>query len=378
MNNLDKFRYSFDDPSQLNISLKKDPYEKATNQKSDNINQLLSTSVRVTKEIFPNINSAIDNVFKRLKIENNLNFFVTANHFQTQASCSAMPLGDSAEIILTSKLIELLNGEELESVIAHEVAHFYYQHALYPQPNSTMNRVETLNLLNFSRAAEISADRIGFIGCGSLESSLRAMLKITSGLSDKHLKFNFSNYLDQLRELKEIKGDKNLMYSTHPNFLNRMQALIWFSMSNEYNQDLNSNKKGSFDLKTVDQKIDESIKKVIGDEVDYFNKDVVSRALMWGSIEIFLSDKKFSKKEQELFKKNFGEKRTQSMLSFMKMANPKSIQAKIDNTFQEASKLLKKDKENIVNELSKLIKVADGDQNILKNTIKKLKTNIKL
>lgn len=377
MNNLDKFRYSFDDPSQLNISLKKDPYEKATNQKSDNINQLLSTSVRVTKEIFPNINSAIDNVFKRLKIENNLNFFVTANHFQTQASCSAMPLGDSAEIILTSKLIELLNGEELESVIAHEVAHFYYQHALYPQPNSTMNRVETLNLLNFSRAAEISADRIGFIGCGSLESSLRAMLKITSGLSDKHLKFNFNNYLDQLRELKEIKGDKNLMYSTHPNFLNRMQALIWFSMSNEYNQGLNINKKGSFDLKTVDQKIDESIKKVIGDEVDYSNKDVVSRALMWGSIEIFLSDKKFSKKEQELFKKNFGEKRAQSMLSFIKMANPKSIQAKIDNTFKEASTLLKKDKENIVNELSKLIKVADGDLNILKNTIKKLKTNIK-
>ena len=378
MNNLDKFRYSFDDPSQLNISLKKDPYEKATIQKSDNINQLLSTSVRVTKEIFPNINSAIENVFKRLKIENNLNFFVTANHFQTQASCSAMPLGDSAEIILTSKLIELLNGEELESVIAHEVAHFYYQHALYPQPNSSMNRVETLNLLNFSRAAEISADRIGFIGCGSLESSLRAMLKITSGLSDKHLKFNFSNYLDQLRELKEIKGDKNLMYSTHPNFLNRMQALIWFSMSNEYNKDLNRNKKGSFDLKTVDQKIDESIKKVIGDEVDYSNKDVVSRALMWGSIEIFLSDKKFSKKEQELFKKNFGEKRSQSMLSFMKMANPKSIQAKIDDTFKEASTLLKKDKENIVNELSKLIKVADGDQDILKNTIKKLKTNIKL
>ena len=377
MNNLDKFRYSYDDPSQLNISLKKDPYEKATNQKSDNINQLLSTSVRVTKEIFPNINSAIENVFKRLKIENNLNFFITANHFQTQASCSAMPLGDSAEIILTSKLIELLNGEELESVIAHEVAHFYYQHALYPQPNSSMNRVETLNLLNFSRAAEISADRIGFIGCVSLESSLRAMLKITSGLSDKHLKFNFSNYLDQLRELKEIKGDKNLMYSTHPNFLNRMQALIWFSMSNEYNQDLNSNKKGSFDLKTVDQKIDESIKKVIGDEVDYSNKDVVSRALMWGSIEIFLSDKKFSKKEQELFKKNFGEKRAQSMLSFMKMANPKSIQAKIDDTFKEASTLLKKDKENIINELSKLIKVADGDLDILKNTIKKLKTSIK-
>ena len=62
----------------------------------------------------------------------------------------------------------------------------------------------------------------------------------------------------------------------------------------------------------------------------------------------------------------------------MKMANPKSIQVKIDNTFKEASTLLKKDKENIINELSKLIKVADGDQSSLKNTIKKLKTSIKL
>jgi hypothetical protein len=120
-------------------------------------------------------------------------------------------------------------------------------------------------------------------------------------------------------------------------------------------------KKEAFDLNEVDEKINDSIKKVIGDEVEYTNKDIVSRTLMWGSIDIFLSDKKFSKKEQELFKKNFGDKRTQSMLSFMKIANPKSIQVKIDNTFQEASKLMKKDKENIINELSKLIKVADGD-----------------
>ena len=160
MNVLDKFRYSKDDPSQLNISLKKDPYEKS-NSNSNNLNQLLSTSVKVSKEIFPNIYSAIENVFNRLKIKNNFNFFVTANHLQVQATCSAMPMGDSAEIILTSKLVELLNEEELESIIAHEVAHFYYQHALYPQPSSTKNRLEYLNLLNFSRAAEISADRIG-------------------------------------------------------------------------------------------------------------------------------------------------------------------------------------------------------------------------
>ena len=109
MNILDKFRYSKDDPSQLNISLKKDPYEKVNNSNTNNLNQLLSTSVKVSKEIFPNIYSAVENVFNRLKIKNNLNFFVTANHLQTQATCSAMPMGDSAEIILTSKLVEIIN-----------------------------------------------------------------------------------------------------------------------------------------------------------------------------------------------------------------------------------------------------------------------------
>ena len=168
------------------------------------------------------------------------------------------------------------------------------------------------------------------------------------------------------------------MYSTHPNFLNRMQALIWFSMSNEYNEHFNTGKKGTFDLKTVDNKIYESIKKVIGDEVDYSNKEVISKALMWGSIDVFLSDKKFSKKEQEIFKKNFGNKSTESIISLIKISNPKSIQEKINNTFNEASKLLNKDKKKIVDELTKLLKVVDGDKKNAENVIKKIKTNLKI
>ena len=105
MNILDKFRYSKDNPSQLNIVLKDNPYEKRFETNKENLAKLLSTSVKISKEIFPNIATAIDNVFERLKIQNNFSFFVTANHLQTQAMCSAMPLSDTAEIILTSKLV---------------------------------------------------------------------------------------------------------------------------------------------------------------------------------------------------------------------------------------------------------------------------------
>ena len=378
MNILDKFRYSKDNPSQLNIVLKDNPYEKRFESNKENLAKLLSTSVKVSKEIFPNIASAIDNVFKRLKIQNNFSFFVTANHLQTQAMCSAMPLSDTAEIILTSKLVELLDDKELESIIAHEVAHFYYQHALYPEASKSKNRIEFLNLLNFSRAAEISADRVGFLGCESLEHSLRAMLKLTSGLSDKHLKFNFSIYLDQLRELKEVKGDKNQLYSTHPNFLNRMQALIWFSMSNEYNEECKTGKKGVHDLKKIDEKIDESIKRVTGNEVTISNKEVFSRSLMWGALSIFLADKKFTKKEQEIFQKNFGEKSTVSLVSLIKISNPQLIENKIKNAFDDASKLLLDDKKRLYAELEKLLKVAQGDKEQLNAAMNKIKGYLKI
>ena len=101
-------------------------------------------------------------------------------------------------------------------------------------------------------------------------------------------------------------------------------------------------------MKTVDQKINESIKKVIGDELDISSKEVFSNTLMWCSLKIFIADKKFTKKEQELFKKNFGEKNTVSILSLLKISNPKSIEGKIDNALNEAANLMKDEKKNFI------------------------------
>ena len=55
-----------------------------------------------------------------------------------------MPQSSNAEIIITSKMIELLSSKELESVIAHEIGHFYYQHSLYPPLTKARNRQNIL------------------------------------------------------------------------------------------------------------------------------------------------------------------------------------------------------------------------------------------
>ena len=81
MNYLDKFRYSFDNLDEVNTKPK--IQKKLIIKKFENpkLKTLLSNSVKISKEIFPKVQNAIDEVFENLKLENKFNFFVTANHF---------------------------------------------------------------------------------------------------------------------------------------------------------------------------------------------------------------------------------------------------------------------------------------------------------
>ena len=135
MDFLDKYKYNKDDPSEFGIDIKK--FKNNSNElDNSHLSNLLTNSVRVSKEILPKVGNAIETVFERIKIENNFNFFVTADNNQANASCSLMSSASRPDIILTSRLIELLSLEELQFVIGHEVAHYVYQHALYPNHNN--------------------------------------------------------------------------------------------------------------------------------------------------------------------------------------------------------------------------------------------------
>ena len=367
MDFLDKFKYHKDDPKEFGIDLKN--FKKNSNELDNShlFANLLTNSVRVSKEILPKVGKAIEIVFKRIEIENNFNFFVTADNNQANASCSLMSTASRPDIVLTSRLIELLSLEELQFVIGHEVAHYVYQHALYPNHNNVEDRNLKLNILNLSRAAEISADRIGFLACNSLEDSLRANFKLASGLSDKNFNFKPSTYLDQLRDLEDLGKSSSELWSTHPSFLIRMQSLIWFSMTKEYHDFFDNKKKGTYNLSEVDEKLDQKIKKVTGDELEISNKEIYEKALIWGSLDIYLSDKKFSKVEQEEFANRFGKKANKA-ISLLKMSSARDmLDKKIDVSFSEASKLLKTEKNKLVDELKTVGKETGG------NKMKKLK-----
>ena len=367
MDFLDKYKYHKDDPSEFDIDIKK--FKKANNELDNNhLSYLLTNSVKIDKEIFPKVGEAIEKVFKRIKIENVFNFFITADNNQANASCNLMTSASRPDIVLTSRLIELLSLEELQFVIGHEVAHFVYQHALYPNHNNISETNLKLNVLNLSRAAEISADRIGFLACSNLDAALKANFKLASGLSDKHFNFKPSTYLDQLRDLEDLGKSSTELWSTHPSFLIRMQSLIWFSMTKEYHEFFDIKKKGTYILSDIDEKIDKKIKKITGDQIENSNKSIYENALIWGSLDVYLSDKKFTKEEQEEFVNRFGEK-AKKAISLLKISNARSIlDKKIEVSFAEAAQLLKSDKNKLSDELKLVGKETSG------NKMKKLKT----
>ena len=375
MNYLKQFKYSKDDPAEFDINPN---LNKNDNKIFDDshLSNLLSRSIRVEKEIFPTVGNAIEKVFKRLDLENEFNFFVTADNFQANAACSLMPSASKPDIIITSKLIELLSEEELQFIIGHEVAHYFYQHSLYPNLETASETNLKLNILNLNRSAEISADRVGFIASGSLEKSLRASLKLASGLSEKYLKFSFSTYLDQLREIESIGKSQSELWSTHPSFLIRIQALIWFSMSKEYHEYFDTKKKGIYDLKTIDSKIEKTIKKVVGDELENSNKAIYDRARLWGSLKLFLVDNKFSKEEQAKFTELVGKERAKKAIGWLKLSNPNMLDKKVEEGFSEASKLLKSDRQNLGKDLEKAAKIAGGKKIKILGTLSKLLNNI--
>ena len=143
-------------------------------------------------------------------------------------------------------------------------------------------------------------------------------------------------------------------------------------MSNEYNEYFKTNKKGIYDLKTIDDKINESIKKVTGNELDVSNKEIINKALLWGSLSIYLADKKFSKEEQNKFEKRFGEKTTVSIKSLLSISKMSVIEKRVEEAFKEAEILMKSDKEKIKIILNEIFSESDNHNEEAKKELSQL------
>ena len=266
-------------------------------------------SMLINPLVTPVISKSVENVINRLQIPHDaVKAYVYASS-DIQAECHA---GDDVDCIirLSSGLIDILEDKEIEFVIGHEIGHFIYAHGLA----IASNRSESLEFSIQQRAQEISADRIGLLASESLDASIRAMMKTISGLTTKYLKFNIAAFLSQLSNTAKYKSQISIN-SSHPSWLIRCRALLWFSMSETFKSGEKNYQPNEIEkLNTkIQSDIDKYVDSLAYEKINDLKKDVE----MWLSISMIVKDGSFNSDEQAIFKEMFGENTLEKLKIFL-------------------------------------------------------------
>jgi Zn-dependent protease with chaperone function len=156
----------------------------------------LGSCVRVDERQFPGMHRVLGEVGRVLDVERLPELYVGNSPFT-----NAMTLGiDTPFIVLNSSLLDLLDEDEMRFVIAHELGHAVSGHALY---QTLLQRLLTLTgvwnavpggalgvraiiaaLYEWSRKAELSADRAGLLATQDPATAFRVHMKFASGSGD--------------------------------------------------------------------------------------------------------------------------------------------------------------------------------------------------
>jgi len=201
--------------------------ESGWKQKSERKRALARSSLKVTPEITPSIDSIVADVCTRLSLSRgSLDVYIFPST-DLNAFCYVDDL--PVTVGLSSNLVKTLDRDELAFVIGHEVGHVFFKEIGNFSPS-----LECLEDLIIARSVELTVDRIGLVASGKIEGSFGAILKTLSGLDDKYLRYDFSKLLGESREILADASADVLIHSTHPPLALRFKALVSFSTSNEF------------------------------------------------------------------------------------------------------------------------------------------------
>lgn len=242
----EKYRYPGDTPQRA---------VGQTAQAAQKVKRALSSSgLQMTQALTPKLYQSLLMACENLKIPLQIVCAYVTSSPVLQAQCFEAD-DDNCVINISSGLINLLSSNEITFVIGHELGHHILRH------NQEHERLASIENLMNQRAKEISVDRAGLIACQSLESSLRATMKVISGLPDEFIRFDTSNFINQLRTADRKDAALSDSLKTHPSLVLRARALLWFSMNNKIPLD---GVYGTMDL----EKINDWVKKDLDRYID--------------------------------------------------------------------------------------------------------------
>ncbi len=210
----------------------------------------MATAIRLSPTQLPNLYNHLPPICKKLGIQEP-EFYLQMNPMP-----NAFTFGDTRIFItITSGLVEMMEGEELDAVIAHECGHIVCHHVLYHSIAQIIFSGAAslgilghlampiqLALLYWSRKSELSCDRCGSV-ITSPEVITRVMARLSGGPRSITQEINFEEWARQADKYDEIKNEnlwnKSLQIyaiakEDHPFAAVRVREILKWGQSPQY------------------------------------------------------------------------------------------------------------------------------------------------
>ncbi|WP_279402044.1 M48 family metallopeptidase [Piscibacillus salipiscarius] len=197
------------------------------------IANIRNNGVKVTEKQFPKI------AHRTREIANNMGLIKVPDVFIIQSggllNAFATKFFGRNFVVLYSDIVEIIeqgNDEELEFIIAHELAHVKRRHVT---KNTLLLPAMYTPFLGkaYSRACEYTCDRMAAIYTGNINASINALMILASG---KYLydQVNLEEYISQQRMEGGFFIWLSHITSTHPPLPHRIQKMKHISDAPEF------------------------------------------------------------------------------------------------------------------------------------------------
>lgn len=226
--------------------------------------QLLSSHIRLSQTMAPDVFDYSEKAASALKLERPIEIYQAAG----SENAANWICQDTVFISLRGEMITQLDGSTFIALFGHEFGH----HLAHTQPfaearkcaaaslassiavDPTQDEEIRLTASRLSMAREFTADRYAALATGDLDGPLRLLMSIVTGLPAARLTEDTDSYLAQAEALfDQYNAEKaTTRLSSHPEHLLRAYALKLFTQSHEFHTATSSDK-GTRSLAEIDQ-----------------------------------------------------------------------------------------------------------------------------
>lgn len=191
---------------------------------------LLGEAVRVTEDLLPEVHKVYQDCLDMLGGGFSGDLFVQQSSIY---NAGVFAHDKKFDILIHSALLNDFSSDELRFVFGHELGHVVFQHSQFPV-RDIIHHIKDEDpeaarmLFRWSRASEVSADRVGMLCCAQLGPAATAIFKTSSGLSGISVDRVLRSLRRQCKELevqlKSVK-DADTWVRTHPMIPIRFKAI---------------------------------------------------------------------------------------------------------------------------------------------------------